>query len=174
MVSSDTTPRVAALIAKVRMANARMEAFLVPIRLRKVTRSGAKDNAGRKNKEPRAKRGSSDRARPRPNIGRPPGLGRAANTRRRLPSAAERTATLARALRTFLRFVDAQRTAIHVEAVQALNGGLRLVLRHVDETEAAGLSSFAVIDELDRVDLPMTLEEASDVLLCGVEGRFPT
>jgi len=88
-------------------------------------------------------------------------------------SAAERTAALARALRPFLRFVDAQRTAIHVEAVQALNGGLRLVLRHVDETEAAGLSSFAVIDELDRVDLPMTLEEASDVLLCGVEGEIP-
>ena len=88
-------------------------------------------------------------------------------------SAAERTAALARALRPFLRFVDAQRTTIHLKPVEGLNGSLRFTLRHVDETEAAGLSSFAVIDELDRVDLPMTLEEASDVLLCGVEGEIP-
>ena len=90
-----------------------------------------------------------------------------------LRSAAERTAALARALRPFLRFVDAQWPAIHLEAVQGLNRGLRLTLRHVDETEAAGLSSLTVIDELDRVDLPMTLEKASDVLLCGVEGEIP-
>jgi hypothetical protein len=88
-------------------------------------------------------------------------------------SAAERTAALARALRPFLRFVHAQWAAIHLKAVQGLNRGLRLTLRHVDETEAARLSSFTVIDELDRVDLPMTLEKASDVLLCGVEGEIP-
>jgi hypothetical protein len=76
-------------------------------------------------------------------------------------------------LRPFLSFVDAQRTPIHLKPVKGLNGSLRLTLRHVDETEAAGLSSFAVIDELYRVHLAMTLEEASDVLLCGVEGEIP-
>ena len=132
---------------------------------------GPKDNAGGKNKEPRAKRGSSGRYTARPNMGGP--WARGAAITRCFSSAAEGPATLARALRPFLRFVHTQWPAIHVEPVQALNGGLRLVLRHVDETEAARLSSFAVIDELDRVDLPMTLEEASDVLLCGVEGEIP-
>ncbi len=60
-----------------------------------------------------------------------------------------------------------------LKAVQGLNGGLRFALGHVDETEAAWLSSLPVIDELDRIDLSMTLEEASDVLLCGVEGEIP-
>jgi hypothetical protein len=91
----------------------------------------------------------------------------------RLSSAAERSATLARALRPFLRFVDAQGATIHLKPVQGLNGGLRFTLRHVDETEATGLSSFPVIDEFDRVDFAVTLEEASDVLLCGVEGEIP-
>ena len=88
-------------------------------------------------------------------------------------SAAEWASALSRTLRTLLSFVHAQWTAIHLKAVQGLNRGLRLTLRHVDETEAARLSSFAVIDELDRIDLTVTLEEASDVLLCGVEGEIP-
>ncbi len=88
-------------------------------------------------------------------------------------SAPEGSAALARALRPFLRFIDAQWAAIHLKPVQGLNGGLRFTLRHVDETEAAGLAGFAVIDELDRINLAVTLEEASDVLLCGVEGEVP-
>jgi hypothetical protein len=88
-------------------------------------------------------------------------------------SAAERPAALARTLRPFLGFVDTQWATIHLKAVQGLNGGLCFTLRHIDETEAARLSSFAVIDELDRIDLAVTLEEASDVLLCGVEGEIP-
>ena len=88
-------------------------------------------------------------------------------------SAAERPATLARPLRPFLGFVDTQWATIHLKAVQGLNGGLCFTLRHIDETEATRLSSFAVIDELDRIDLTVTLEEASDVLLCGVEGEIP-
>ncbi len=51
--------------------------------------------------------------------------------------------------------------------------GLRFALGHVDETEAARLASFPVIDQFDRIDFSMTLEEASDVLLCGVEGEVP-
>src|SRR6185295_14603193 len=88
-------------------------------------------------------------------------------------SAAEGASALTGSLRTFLSFVHAQRTAIQVKAVQRLDGALRLVLRHVYKTEAARLSGFTVIDELDRIDLAVTLEEASDVLLCRVEGEIP-
>src|SRR5882672_10350352 len=108
----------------------------------------ANDNAERKNKEPRARRGSS-----RPENG-PVRV-----------SAAEWASALTGTLRTFLGFVHAQRTAIHLKAVQRLDSALRFVLRHVDETEAAGLSGLTVIDELDRIDLAVTLEEAPDVLL---------
>src|SRR5262245_51229210 len=85
-------------------------------------------------------------------------------------SAAEWASTLTRTLRTFLCFIDAQRAAIHLKAVQRLDGALRFVLRHVDKTEAARLSGLTVIDELDRIHLAVTLEEAPDVLLCRVEG----
>ena len=88
-------------------------------------------------------------------------------------SAAERASALSRTLRTFLCFVDTQWTAIHLKAVQRLNGALRFTLRHIDESEAAWLASLPVIDELDRVDLAVTLEEAPDVLLCRVEGEIP-
>src|SRR6185369_15928726 len=88
-------------------------------------------------------------------------------------SAAEWTSALSRTLRALLCFVDAQRTAIHLKAVECLNGTLRFTLRHVDETEAARLAGFAVIDELHRIDLAVTLEEAANVLLCRVEGEIP-
>src|SRR6185437_6258290 len=57
--------------------------------------------------------------------------------------------------------------------VQSLDGALSFVLRHVDETEAAWLAGFAIIDEFDRLHLAVTLEEGADVLLGGVEGEVP-
>src|SRR5579863_2568909 len=85
-----------------------------------------------------------------------------------LGSAAEWTATLAGALRTLLCFVDAQRPAVHLKAVQGLDGALRLRLGHVDEPEAAGLAGFPVIDQLHRFDFTVTLEQGLHVLFGGI------
>src|SRR5262249_53700725 len=87
-------------------------------------------------------------------------------------SATEGTSSLTRALRTFLRFVDTQRSAIHLKAVQRLDCVLCLALRHVDESEAARLAGFTVIDELDRIHFAVTFEEYFYVLLSGVEGQI--
>src|ERR1700692_3849782 len=43
-------------------------------------------------------------------------------------SASERAAALARTLRTLLRFIDSQRTAVHLMAIQSLDCRLRFVL----------------------------------------------
>ena len=63
---------------------------------------------------------------------------------------------------------------LHLEAVQGLNRGLRFALRHIDETEAAGLAGFPVIDELDRIYLAVTFEEASTSCSVALKGRLPT
>src|SRR5258708_1397827 len=88
-------------------------------------------------------------------------------------SAAERTATLAGALWTLLCFVDAQRPAVHLKAVQSLDRGLRLGLGHVDEPETARLAGFPVVDELHRFHLAVTFKQSLHVLLGGIEGEIP-
>src|SRR5215472_12816514 len=88
------------------------------------------------------------------------------------PSAAERTATLAGALRTFLCFVDTQRSPVHLEAIQGLDSALRFTLRHVDEAEATRLAGLAVVDELHRLHFSVTLEQSLHVLLGCCEGEI--
>src|SRR6516165_3414111 len=88
--------------------------------------------------------------------------GRARGFRRtyeRRPSAPERTPALARALRTLLGLVDAQRPPRHLEAVQGLDGALRFGLRHVDEAEATRLAGLAIVDELYRFHFAMTFKQ---------------
>src|ERR1700683_3691442 len=87
-------------------------------------------------------------------------------------SAAERSASLARALRPLLCFVDAQRSAIHLKAVQRLDRCLGLRLGHLDETEAARLASLAVVDEFHRIHLAVTFKQSLHVLLGGIEGQI--
>src|SRR4029077_17370022 len=91
---------------------------------------------------------------------------------RRRPSATERATTLPWTQRAFLRLVDAQRAAVHLEAVQGLDRGLRFVLGHVDETEAARLAGLPVVDELDGLHLAVALEQGLHVLLGGIEGQI--
>src|SRR6516162_2586415 len=88
-------------------------------------------------------------------------------------SAAERTAALAGALRTLLRFVDPQRAASHLKAVEGLNRALRLGLRHIDEAEATRFAGLAVVDELHRFDFSMALEQSLHVLFGGGKGEVP-
>src|SRR5215469_4988061 len=87
-------------------------------------------------------------------------------------SAAERTASLTGALWTLLCFVDAQRPAIHLKAVQGLNSALRFGLGHIDESETAWLAGFPVVDELYRFHFTVTFKQRLHVLFCGVEGQI--
>src|SRR4029077_20505204 len=88
-----------------------------------------------------------------------------------LPSKWTATA-LARARRTFLRFIDAQRTAIHLVSIETLDRGLSFARSHLNETKSTGLARFAVVDQLDGINLAMALEEHLDVLLGRGEGQI--
>src|SRR5579863_360930 len=87
-------------------------------------------------------------------------------------STAERPATLARALRPFLCFVDTQRPAVHLKTVQALDRRLGFRLGHLDETEAARFTGLAVVDEFHRIHLAVAFKQSLDVLLGGIEGQI--
>src|SRR5262245_42678207 len=78
-----------------------------------------------------------------------------------------------RARRAFLRFVHAQGAAVHLKAVQSLDRRLRLGLRHIDETEAARLACFPVVDEFDGFHRSMAFEQSANVLFSGIEGEIP-
>jgi hypothetical protein len=86
-------------------------------------------------------------------------------------AAARTTATTAAAAGagTILRFVDAQRTSAHVEAVQRLHGALCISLRHLDEAEAARPTGFTVGRQSDGLDGAMLREEVTHFALGGRE-----
>ena len=69
--------------------------------------------------------------------------------------------TRTRAARTILRFVDAQLTAAHREAIQRLDGLDGLGLRHLDEAEAARTTGFAVSRQRDVLDSPVLREQVA-------------
>ena len=90
-------------------------------------------------------------------------------------SAAERTATtLARTRRTFLRFVDAQRTAVHLVSVETLDRGLCFAGAHLNETEATGLPVSRSLISFTESTLPW--RSKSTLMSCSVaeKGRLPT
>src|SRR5262245_28728101 len=87
-------------------------------------------------------------------------------------SAAERTAALTGTLRALLCFVDAQRAAVHLKAVQRLDGALRFRLRHVDEAEAARLAGLPVVDEFHRLHFAVTFKQGFHVLFGRIEGQI--
>jgi len=49
--------------------------------------------------------------------------------------------------RPFLRFIDAERSAAHLEAIGLLNRVLCFTGGHVDERKSTGASRLAVVDE---------------------------
>ena len=75
-----------------------------------------------------------------------------------------RSTTAAAAL-ALLRFIDAQRTATHVLAIQGLDRALCVCARHFDEAEAARAARFAIVDQRHGLHLPVLLEQRTDVLL---------
>jgi hypothetical protein len=88
-------------------------------------------------------------------------------------SAAERASALARALRTLLRFINAQWATAHVEAIQRLDRRQSFILGHVHEAEPARAARLTIVDELDRFHLAVLFEHGANVLLRGVEWEIP-
>ena len=66
-----------------------------------------------------------------------------------------------RTRRAFLGLVHAQRSSTHLKAVGLLDRVLRFARPHVDEGKAAGTARFAIVDEFDRIDLAIALEQAT-------------
>src|SRR5579871_895102 len=98
----------------------------------------------------------------------------AARAARVLPAAraaAAATTTTARATAAaataaaLLRLVHAQRASAHVLPVEALDRARSVAARHLDEAEAARAAGVAVVDQGDRLDLAMLLEQLAN-------GRF--
>src|SRR5579883_1912107 len=102
----------------------------------------------------------------------PAEAGFVSNLPRTLGSASEGAAALPRARGALLGFVDPQCPTVHLKAVKGLNRPLRLALGHLDETEAAWPASLAIVDELHRFHLAVTLEQRFHVLLGGIEGQI--
>src|SRR5471030_642748 len=85
------------------------------------------------------------------------------------PTAATAAARRLGAGRPFLGFVDSQRTTAHLEAVRLLNRVLRLTGAHVHERKAAGTPGLAIVDELDRFDFAVALEQRPHFIFCRSE-----
>src|SRR5262245_59472691 len=75
------------------------------------------------------------------------------------------------ARRAFARLVDPERAAVHLEAVELLDGGLGLGRSHVDEGETARLAGLAIIDDLHRIDLAVLLEQGANLGFGCAEGH---
>jgi hypothetical protein len=78
-------------------------------------------------------------------------------------AAATGTATAATRAGTILRFIDAQGTATHVEAVERLHGALGVSLGHFYEAEAARAAGFAVCREGNGFDGAVLCEELAHI-----------
>ena len=98
-------------------------------------------------------------------------------------AAATRTATATRTTAaaataagagTILRFIDAEGTTAHVEAVERLHGARGISLRHFDEAEAARPAGLAVGREGNGLDGAVLGEELRTSGSVAVKGRLPT
>jgi hypothetical protein len=84
---------------------------------------------------------------------------------------AARTSATARA-GLVLGFVDAQLTATHFVAIQALNGAGRIGLAHFDEPESAGTAGFTISWQRHGLDGPVLREQLANVRLAGAERQI--
>jgi hypothetical protein len=75
-------------------------------------------------------------------------------------TAAGTTATAATS-RTLLRFVNTERTAAHVFAIQCLNSTSRIGTRHFHKAKTTRAAGFAIIDERNRFHSTVSFEQAT-------------
>src|SRR6188768_921727 len=69
--------------------------------------------------------------------------------------------------RAFLRFVDLERAAVEVLAVQRLHGARGVLARHLDEAEATWAARVAIVDQRNLLHRAVNREKRS----YGVFGR---
>jgi hypothetical protein len=62
-----------------------------------------------------------------------------------------------------LSFIDSQRTAAHVFAVQGLNGALCIGAWHFHKAEATRTTGFAIIDQRNRLDRAVLLKQLANL-----------
>ena len=74
--------------------------------------------------------------------------------------------------RLVLSLVDAQLTAIHIVAVQVLNGTGCIGLAHFNEPEPAGASRFAISRQRYGLDRTMLRKQLANVRLAGAERQI--
>jgi hypothetical protein len=92
----------------------------------------------------------------------------ATTTTARATAAAAATATTL----ALLRFIDAQRTATHVLAIQGLDGALCIGTGHFDEAKATGTTSVAVVDQRYRLHGTVRFEQSANILFSCIERQI--
>src|SRR5687768_6953443 len=89
------------------------------------------------------------------------GLTRSPRSGSALPASAAAIVLARRPGFTLARFVDAQRTAAHLEAIHMLNGRLGFRSCHLHESKTTRTAGFTVVHELDGLHRPMLFEQAA-------------
>ena len=79
------------------------------------------------------------------------------------------TAGRSGARRAFLRLIDAQWPASHLEAVRLLDRVLGFTGRHVHKRESPGTPRLAIVDELYRFYFSVAFEQAAYFVFCCCE-----
>src|SRR5712691_6626750 len=75
---------------------------------------------------------------------------------------------------TGLRFVDRERTACELSAVELLDGGFgRLALGHLDKPKAFGAPGVPVGNHIDRVHHSIRLKELAQVMIRRTKRKVP-
>src|SRR5689334_8204353 len=87
------------------------------------------------------------------------------------PAAATTTTAAARA-RLVLSFVDLERPAIEVLAVERLHGARGVRARHLDKSEAAGLARVAIRDQRKLLDGAVRREQIANRFFGGRERKI--
>ena len=86
----------------------------------------------------------------------------------RIGPAGRRTRALGLAV---LGLVDAQAAAAELLTVQRLDGGVGVLRRHLDETEAARLAGLTVGHEADGIDVAVSGEQVAHLVFGGGKGE---
>src|SRR5512138_1210684 len=79
--------------------------------------------------------------------------------------------TAATAAGLVLRFVDLQRPATHVLAIQVLDRPGRIGAGHFDEAEPTGTAGLTIVDQADRLDGAVLLEQRAHRGFIGAKGQ---
>jgi hypothetical protein len=81
-------------------------------------------------------------------------------------------AVAARRALALLGFVDLERAALEVGAVERLHGATGIRIRHFDEAEASQAAGLAVGDQGNLIDSTVLREKSTDAIIGSREGKI--